>query len=453
MNLLIYVDYDLLIFFNHKEKNITQISEFNYKQHLYFFFDRFSNSVKINKNYKMFFLDKKQDFYGDILDNIQKKSTFKVGSKNFDYSFFIQNIFDKLSTNYEQVKIIPAANIEKTTLELLENIVKQKFQNVTIYKSFAEYSVKNFILANIQQQNDKICVVESFSDNIYISKGTINNNVFEISDKKELKQKIFNPKKYAFAKHIVEEIYRIYNPKQIEGKLDENIEYLYLRLKDDYEKMLEQPKEYISVNAKLLADDQRFVVKIQPSKLDVLTELYIKNITAEIQKNLDNETKVIFVGELFDNNLIKNKLDEIKNDIFYYKINEVLSVLDKEIVAEDEYATVFMPIEEETEESNFKAVNSVEISTLKAGNSIKLTNYDARKGKGYSTQILEFVEENKFVVIESSRSLKTGDLVEAEVGVWHSGIELVFNVFRGGKKYGRFKTREIQTIEISEQFF
>ncbi len=453
MNLIIYVDYDLLMFFQQDKAEVTEIKGVDAKQFLYFFFDKYSNTIKNSKNYKLFCLEEKQDFYDDIFANIRQKSTFMFGEKNLDYSFFIQNLFEKLLPNYEQIKLIYSAKLEKNTLDLVENIIKQSGANSLVCNCLAEYAVKKYLLENIQQSAKNVCVVESFSDKIYFSKVTINNNVLEIVAQKELKQKSFAPRKYALAKKITEDVCRIYKPEQVEQQLDRNVEYVYLRLKDEYEKIFEQPKEYVSISAKLLDSDQRFVVKIQPSELDVLSEMYAKEIAEELSENIGDVEKIIFVGDIFDNDLVKNRLAIVEKDKLFYKMSEVLAVMDKEVVSEDEYATAFMAVDDIDEENKYEEVKLLKISELKIGNVVKLTNYDSRKGKGYATQILEFVGENKFVVVDSTRSLKAGDLLEVNIDVWHAGIELIFDVFRGNKKYGRFKTREIQVIEIVEEIF
>lgn len=451
MNLIIYVDYDLLMFFNENEGQIQKHSDIETKQYLYFFYDKFTNEIKNNLKYRFFCLEGKTDFYGDIFNNIEKQVTFSFKDESKTYSFFIDNILSKIKDTFSEVKIIYSTNFSEVVKVSFKKIAEAKFQNVSVLNSFAEYSIKSYLLKNIQTQEKTIFVVESFSDNLYISKAKIEQQQISVENQKVLNKTIYFPKRFALARKIAEDIFRIYRPQNVESDIDKNTEYIYLKINENFSEAVSKPKDFVVTSTKILGSDERYIVKIDPKELNVLSENFAKNVVSEIEKNIDDSSKIILVGDIFRDEILKTRIDSLKNDKIFMETVDILSSIDKEVVAEDEYSTMFLATETQEDNSEFSQTTSLELNLLTVGANVKLTNYDSRPGKGYSSQLLEYVGENKFVVIESSRSLKAGDLVETKDGVWHPGIKLVLDVYRGGQKYGRFQTREIQTIETNEE--
>ncbi|MBN2891924.1 MAG: hypothetical protein JXL97_08665 [Bacteroidales bacterium] len=447
MNLIIYVDLEVLIFFNENAGKIEFLPENNSVQDLFFYYDKFSGELKNNANYKAFCLEQKNEFFCNILSNLHKNEQITVGNNPQNYTYFLRAVLNKISGSYETVKIIYSAELAENTKTVFEQIVKSSFGNVQVLNSFAEYSIKSYLLKNQQTNEQVVFVLESFSDNIYISKANVVQNQITVTDKKVLSKTAYKSDRYALAKKLTDDIYRIYKP-QNGSTTSENIEYVYLKLSENYKEIINQPKEFVVLSTRLVGSSERYIVKIKPEEIKYLADNFAKSIVSAIDENLDKNAKLIVVGEIFKDSFISDKLGNLSNNIVYQDSVDVLASINKEIVAEDEYSTMFLQADQVEQDSELEPVTTLEISSLEIGVNIKLTNYDPSPGKGYSNQLLEYVGEQKFVVIESTRSLKSGDLVESIEGVWHQGIKVVLNVFRGGKKYGKFQTREIQTIEI-----
>lgn len=451
MNLIIHLTFDYITFFNENNGNIEFLSNNKSSQPLFFYYDKFSDELKNNAKYKIFCLENKKDFFGNILQNIEQKSQAQIGTKTKNYDYFINFILEKIKDTYEEVKIIFSPNLNENNKTQFESIVKLKYPNVKILSSYAKYSVKNFLLKNQQIESlNSIYVVESISNNITVSKANIVGNEISITQTDTITDTAFEPLRYALAKKITDEIYRIYQPKNKAKNPNDDIEYVYLKI-DNFDKIVNQPKEFVALSTRLKNSDERYILKIKPSELKYLADNYAKDLILKIQKNVDEESKLMIVGDYFKDSIITEKLGVLKNDIVYQDSSEILSSIDKQIVEEDEYSTMFLAEYFVETDSDFEQITSLELSQLDIGENIKLNNLDSRPGKGSSVQVLEYVGELKFVVIESTRSLKPGDLIETTEGVWHSGIQIIFTVFRGGQKYGRFQTREIQTIEISKE--
>ncbi len=447
MNLIVYTDHNILLFFNENNGKIEYLSENATYQNLFFYYDSLTKKLNNNIGYKFFYLDKKNGFYGNIFDNIEKNSQAEIDGNIVDYTYFLDSVFSKIGNSYQEIKLIFSYNLSDIIKSTTENIIKQRFPNVTIQSSLAELCVKKYLLENRNNEdNSKIFVVESFFEDIFITEILYAQNQTEVVKTTVLPKMAFNPEQYVLAKKIADDIVKLYNP-QISSNIDDTIEYIYYKLNNNFAQIINQPKEYVILSTRLPQNNDRFIVKINPAELKISTSNYVHSVVSKISQNTGDNAKLLFVGNLYKNKLIADKIASLHKHYDFLEITDVLNTINKEYVAEDEFSTMFLATDNVKEQSEFEVLATLDIVNLEVGANIKLTTYDATPGKGYATQNLEYVGDNKFVVIDSTRSLKPGDLVQCEETVWHQGIKIVFDVYRANKKYGRFQTRDIQTIE------
>ena len=375
MNLIIHITNNVISFFNEKKGKVEFLSNKESTQSLYFFYNKFTNELKNHARYKTFFLENKTNFFGNILSKLNEKSQVQIGEKSHNYDFFIKFILNKIQNSYEKIKIIFSTSLATNTRSQLEEIIKTQLENVIVLNSFAEYSIKNYLLKNQQLSSlDSIYVVDSFSDIISISKAKVSKNQITILSTKTLEEKTYISEQYALAKKLVEDIYRLYSEKE-KNNLTNDIEYVYLKISDKYKKIINQPKDFVVVSTRLQDSDERYILKITPNEIKYIAENYAKDFTNIISKNIDDNSKILLVGDIFEDEILSKKLNSLDYNFVRQDILDVFSTIDKEIVEEDEYSTMFLASDTIEEESDFKQIASLDLNQLEIGTNVKLNNY------------------------------------------------------------------------------
>lgn len=454
MNLIIFLDTDQISLFKEENEKVSLISD-NY---LYFFFDTKKDKVMYSADYKMFIIEKKEYFYGDILSKIQNNEKIIIDKKNFKPEFFISELLNNELKNlsFEKHLISFSNNISKQLSEILTKFFSEKFNNISVTKNFTSLAVKNYLKSNQIFSAQKDIFILSVSQSKLISvQAEFDGSNIELKNNKTIDDIAFYPYGYELAKKIYTDIKRIYKPNSDQSDVC-NINFIYWRINNKADKIINAQKEHVSVSTRLMNENKRYVVNIKPNEIKISTKVFLKTFVQKLinQTNVNKNTRLILIGDFFDNSLIFSELKDNFKNLNKLDFESIFETRNSDFEDEiDEYSTMFLSEEERlgTDETNvFQQTTTLDLNILQIGNQVKLTNYDSRAGKGYSNQHLEYLGDNKFVVVESSRSLKTGDIAISDENIWHQGIKLIFRIQRGGKDYGLFQTREIQTIELSK---
>ncbi len=451
MKLLILIRNNLISFFKEESAEISLLSE-NY---LYFYYDKFAHKLKNHKNYRIFLSEKKENFYSGVLNSLSESDNISIKGEDkspfFLISVLISNMLKDFNPN--EVLVSYANNIKKHIRNKLNNLFSSLFEKTQFIEDFSVLAAKNYIKSNkiINPLNNFYLFLQQ-EDDIIVDNLNFDGKDIEVKKSQKIDDIAYNPYTYELAKKICSNIYKIYKPKN-SVDLIENIHFIYLKLEDKTNSVFSKNKNIVVFSSKLKNDKQNYVTNVKKEEIKISTKVFVNKFINKIIKNVDakKDARIILVGDFFREDLILEELKDKFSDVSLLNEKDIFSTRNQPLqVQSDEYSTMFLPKDkaEKKDKSESEKIATLKIDELDIGEQIKLSNYDSRPGKGESMQLFEFLGDAKFVVVESTRSLKTGDIVVAEDKVWHQGIKLILVVHRNGKKYGRFQTREIQTIEL-----
>jgi hypothetical protein len=446
MNYIAIIDTNAIIFFKEENNSIELITT----EHLYFYYDSVTKQINNHEKYKIFVIENNQFAFADIIEKISNNQTITLDNRSLSFDFFISIIFEKIIPPQSSLEIIFSDNINSNAQQKIAQALNNKFSLTTLNETISFYIAKYHILKN-QITTDYSAKIISTNYNITtIANAKFSDNTLYINNVSKILSPTLSPETFAIAQTIIDDLERVYK-KNIS---DQNsiIEYLSLKIENKKHQIYNFPQDFFVISTRLPESQERFTIRIDKNKLKIQQQIFFKNYIAEINKTaqIPENENIIVCGDFFSNNIkiFNSFFDNIDN----YNYSEILSFRNNELSqSNDEFSTMFMTNEEVTEapqKEQTNIISTLNINNLDVGDKVKLTNYDPRPNKGYSTQLIEYLANNRFVVIESTRSLRTGDILETKEQVWHAGIKLIFDVFRNGKLYGRFQTREIQTIEI-----
>lgn len=449
MKIIAIINNNSFCFFSEENKNINFIKN----SPLIFYYNKIENTFINSFKLKIFALENNSNTYSNILSNIVDAKTIDTPLAK-DFNFFIENIFTdvlKKYDSYENIELIFSDSISSIIKDKLLSFLSAKYKISDTNFSLTELISKAFIVKKqITSNTENIIIIENSDEDLYVANINFDSQNINIGSAQNYLNFVFDPSAYAIAEKIVNDIIRIYSPK-IEN-LQENIIYVYYKLLGKQLEIEHLPKDFVVLSTNLINSKERYTIRIETSNIKLLKQVYLNKILNKINSDFSNsqQSQNILFGNIFTNDEVKEFFENNFYHTNYLSAEEVLKTRNETFVeSSDEFSTMFLEsATEDIEQTNSTILSTLDTKALENGQTIKLTTYDSAPNKGYATQILENLGNNKFVVIESTRSLKTGDIVEAENNVWHAGIKLIFNVNRNGKVYGRFQTREIQTIEI-----
>ncbi len=471
--LVAYIDSDYLLFSLQKNGN-SQLIEYknSCRYPLYFYIDNHQQKITYSKNYKSFFLDGYDEFVGDFFNSIKNKEKYIwKGQKKETKELFVKLLNDVKTEYFSHTgeaknteiptKLVFSENITTNIKTLLKTeFKKQNFNIDSQNNTFSEIVIKNYISKNsLYLQNKKFAVLEALNDNLNISiVEVVENNVKEI-DIKTFTHLGNDPRISTIANEIVNDIKVSY--PSASASINTELARHKIKAEKVLSKIETSQKPQLTLSTTFASNlKKRLIANISVEEYNRLADLQTRKILAAFNENfkikITKLDKIFLIGNNLNNKLVKDKFEQLsagKNIFVNNDISDILSELFDKPADDpvDDMATMFLAAENDTVEpvETFKTVSTLIISNLTVGQKVKLSNYDGRKGKGASTQIFECVGVNKLSVIESSRSLKVGDIVIPDIKTWHQGICVVLNISRNGRKLGKFKTREIQTIEIT----
>ncbi len=470
-SLAIYIDTDYLLFAIQKNGGSQLIkNNDNCRFPMYFFVDNKNSKITYNQNYKAFYLDGHDEFIGDFFNSIKnnEKYIFKGNKKPTKELFNI--LLNDVKTQYFShtgdakataipSKLVFSENINANIKSLVQKHLKsQNFEIEVQNNCFSELVVKNYIYQNsLYLQDKKFVILEGLNEDLNISIVEVLENKVKEIDIKTFTQLGDAPEISTIAHEIVDDIKTSY------PNASASINTEYARHKIKAEKVLTKinttKKPQLTLSTTFATNlSKRLIANVSVSKFKELSNLQARRIFAAFNENfkikITEFDKMFLIGNNLNGELVKAQFEDYssgKNIYISNDISEILGELFEKPKAEieDDTATMFLAAEPEDEQTDvFTEISTLIIDDLKIGQKIKISNYDARKGKGASMQMFEYLGNNQLKVIESSRSLKVGFIAEPVTKTWHQGIAVVLNITRKGKRVGKFKTREIRKIEI-----
>jgi len=465
---------------------INQQNDIKYP--LYFFVDSVNNKIDFSINYKSEFQDAKPNYFGDFLNQITDKSKkytwYEYETHITDLLIYIINdirnqYFDNLrkvadNETITESDVIPmylvfSDNVKNESKEVLKNYLsKQNFKIEDTNKTLAELTVIHYINKNnLKIQNKDFAIIEALGTNLNMSIINVKDNITERKHFKAFPEYGTDPRVHVIAKKIVDDINRQ------EGLLSsaEDLKSEYKRHQTKAIKIIEAlksfKKPFLTLSTTFAVEPSRkLVTNLALDEIDNLCFLHSRQFSSFLTDHFLQAAKIkileldkiFLIGNTFNNDLVKNEFSRFGNERLVF-LSDDISIVLQEIYNQtkgnenvvDEEATMFMQSKENEllhEINTFKEIPMLNVADLKVGQTVKLSNFDPAPGKGASMKILQYVDKNQFIVKESTRTLKPGDIAVPVTTSWFKGVQVDLDITRNGTKIGIFRTRPIVKIEI-----
>lgn len=450
LNILITSSY--ITIYSQNKSNIKILK----KIPLQFYFDKFTDSILFSENYKAFSIHNFDNFFDYFVESLETGKTFNTSNQKLNTNDILDKIFEDDLSSFDKIHIICSSNIKQKAQNNFLSYINNKFSTNAQSYNLSEMATKYLVLSQqISSKSDKIYIMFAEGNDIYISTNTFQGNSFNTESIFQLETKNFSPYVIALANEILSNIQRLYNQKLTKDETNSTLELLMLKLKNKENAIKDKEQKYIVFSTKIPGSKQNYVIRIEKEKINILQKSITKNFIDEIKEKLEI-SKNYYLG-IFGN-LDKNLYDIISENLTrIIPIKPEKAIFTKEINVADAMKENETTFEVNNDGNNIdtgtEKLSSFKISDLEVGWQIVLKNFDPKAGKGASMQKLEYLGDKIFVVIESTRSLKTGDVAEIIDEEIAAGMQSNFNIKRGGKIYGRFITRQIKDIEIIKEKF
>lgn len=441
-----------LKFFSNQNNQITKLFEFP----LIFYFNENTRKTYNSSNYRFYLIEKNKNFFNDIYTKILSNQSFTVLDNRINCFDLILNAFDEISKNNQVEKFLLTFtdNFEPTHKTFFNTELSKKYK-VEIIDDIAKLAVKAYIVSNNLTTNQTLYILSSFDDKIIGSEFDYSTPDITLHNVVIKSNIAYEPFFFELAKNICESIYRIYNIAD-RSNFDSNVLYVYYRTMLQKDSFKDKSKRSYVISTKLIDSSTRYIVRVNIDEVEVMAKNFTKNTIFAINQafKLPSTFKYIYLGDFFGNELIYNEIKSIIKTVHLLSYSDVLKHIKSQLpTVANEDATMFMTqAQTETksvhEQQNSAQVEKIIIGNLQIGDRIKLSNFDQKPGKGWAYQHFEYIGDNRFIVIDSTRSLKPGDIIETKDEFWTSKTQIFLDVYRSGKFYGKFQTREIQKIEL-----
>ncbi len=449
MTIIAVIYKNSISFFLDNDNNISFFK--NYP--LFFYFDKTDNSFRNSDKYKIFALENNTNTFSNIFISFTENKAINNPVAK-DYSFFIKKIFSQLISlkpNYDKIEIVFSDTFSHEQKEQIFDFIAKNYKTNAGFFSISLLAAKNYILKRqLSSKKNNILILQNDENDLISTDYSFDTEKINEILSLKINDFIYQPNAFVITNNILDDIIRIYNLKTNKNK---NINYIYYKILHKALEIENLPKNFVVISTKILGSEDRFSVRIETSKIKLLKQVYLKNMLATLERKnaISDDSILVLLGDLFDNQNLTEAFEDSFNHVEHATVEEVIKTRNEEFsAAQGEFSTMFLeanPQEYEKEEQ-IEKTSELDIQKLEIGEQVKLTNFDPRPAKGYSSQLMEYLGNNRFVVLESTRSLKTGDILETENILWKAKNKLIFTVNRNGKLYGRFQTREIQSIEI-----
>lgn len=454
---------------------------------LYFFVDNVNNKIDYSFIYKADFEDSKKDYYGDFLNLITDKSKkytwYEYETQIIDLLIYVINdirnqYFDNLNkladnnsiNESERISLIPifSENIKQNSKDILKDYLSK--QNFKIEEEFKidELIVKHYINKNnFQIQNKNFAIIEALGNNLNISIVNVEDNNQKRTHFKAFPEYGIDPRVHVIAKKIVDDVNRQ------EGLLSnsEDLRKEYKRHQTKAVKIIEAlknfKKPFLTLSTTFAVEPNRkLVTNLSLEEIDSLSFLHSRQFASFLTDHFLNSTglkileldKIFLVGNTFNNEMVKKEFSRFGEERLVYMSDDISPIFQEVIQnqenenIEDDNATMFLQSNKTNELideiNSFKEIKILNVNELKEGQTVKLNNFDPTPGKGNSIQIMQYIGANQFVIKESTRTLREGDIGTAITTTIYKGIQVDLNITRNGKQIGIFRTRPVVSIEV-----
>jgi hypothetical protein len=441
MSLIALIDNDYIHFF----KKTEYVSEIK-KVFLCFYYDKMSSKWLNDRRFSLFNANNNSNTFCSILEIFQKQDFLHVGNEKKDILSLIDNLFDEVISvfpDFDELKLLFLPSVSDVVKEKLSKFFDSKFAQKIEYSDFFQPVFNSFLIRQNIPDSDNLSGIFIDKKNLYLQNVSIRSNKIILNDGKILKNQIFNADFYALSMQIVGAIQRLYKLKLTEEQINDNFVYVYEKILNANVKL--NDKDYLVFSTNLLGSFKRYTVRIDIQHIEMTKKLYYSQLKEKLNSFLTSDVDFVITSDIGDALMLEFFRKNLKVKSFL-TLTEIFEDIDKEIETADDADKTML-----VENKLTNAVDIVRLEDLEIGQQIKLNNFDARPGKGESMQFVEYLGSGKFVVLDSTRSLRTGDILESKDNKWTIGKKLIFDVHRNGKLYGRFQMRETQTIEILDK--
>lgn len=465
----------------HKFQQITKrkLKQFPF----YFFIDKLNQKIDYSFVYKQQIeaepvsSDSNKRIISDFINLITDRSiTYEwYGYKNKIINLLLEILDDvkngyfhilnsKLKAEINEKDAIPlslsfADSISPESVIAIKTFLRK--QNFTIKqeeKSMPELLVKEVIRSKKLSFSDrKFAVIESTGEDLNMSIIAVYNEY----DRERLHFKSFSehgidPRVQVIAKKIVDDINKQAGLLNSDEACKAEYKRQYCLAEKLVAKIEKSNRPYLDVETTFSnVADTKLKTVLSIEETERLTSFHIRQISRYfedhfVQKNnmqVEQFERVILIGDMLNNEMVKKEFSRFNNNhLIYLTDNDLSYVLHAQLFTEAA-KTANKNSSGETS-GEYRKVEFLTISNLQSEQKVRLQNNDPTPGKGDSVQEFQYLGENRFVVLQSTRSLQPGDIATVTNPAWVPGIQAELNIERNGKILGRFRTRTIVAIEM-----
>lgn len=454
----------------------------------YFMIDKINNKIDYSFDYKDDYEKKFKDkaahnsnvrMVGDFMLRIADKSDFyRYRDYQVEIIELLLPILDDIRESYiarikkimdiDHNEKIPVAisfsdNINPQNRTAIKHyIAKQNFKiafnDFTLPGLLVDYFIEK---QHISCNDNNYAVVEALGNDLNISIVKVYNEY----DRERCELQSFHdfgvdPRVKVLAERIVDDINRQEGLLNTDADKKKEYKRQYPIARHYLKELERQSAPYLIIQTTFAADPERkHNINLDVQSIERETGMFIRQISRSFE-NVVNKAglqtekleKIFLTGNTLNNKLVQQEFSRFGSEKLQFVEDKMLSVLlialllpsrekpDSSSAAETTQATAM--------QREYQPTEFITVAKLKPETKIKLLNHDPTPGKGASMQEMQYLGDNKFLIINSTRSLRAGDIATAVTAVWTSGIQVDLKIERGGKALGQFRTRPIVKIEV-----
>lgn len=425
-------------FFSEKDRIIENIFEYD----LFFYFNTNTKQIYNNSKYKIFLQKKYPNFFEGLYEKLEDNQNFSIAEQKIDPKLLLYNAFEFATNSLDFDKIYLSFDISfsPSLKNLINHLISNKY-TTELLPDTAILAVKSYLLNSKTTSPESFFVLSNYHEKVISSKINYDGSEIKLVNLASFDNTAFQPFTIEAVKYLCQSVYRIYNI-QTSNPPEKDIFYNYYKLLNKGNIFYKAEKNTYIVSLTVENSQERQIIRLNTDEIKNLAKNFVKNTIFNLNQTIkiDSIQKTIILGDFFENELVKSEIKTITKNFVNTNYPEIFLNFKTSIPKTKESQ------QEETEKS--LTIEKIIINNLQIGDKIKLSNFDSKPDKGWAYQQFEYIGDKRFIVIESTRSLKPGDIVETIDDFWHIKTQIVLEVFRGNKPYGKFQTREIQKIEL-----
>jgi len=462
-----------------------------------FFIDYISNKIDYSFDYKVDYQKQEETredysnkkYVGAFMDRItQNGDTYKWYGFDTDiinllleileeirkpYFFILNSKFDAKLDDKEpiDVKISYSSNIQPPTIKVInEFMAKHNFKTIDQNETFAELLVQQFLRKNkITLTNKKLAVIETLGDNLNMSLLSIYNEYDrELNLTETYPDFGIDPRIQVIAQKIVDDVNKQAGLLTDDAARKKEYKRHYAVAEQLAATIENSKRPYLTVNTSFAtAPTLQFSTTIAIEEIERLTTFQIRQISRFFEDfflpkkslSVSNIDLILLIGNTLNSELIKTEFSRFGLAKLHFLPSTDIELALMALLYIPQAQATPQTVEQATLESSsaqstqpqatdYQKVDFVNLATLKTGQQVKLNNNDPAPGKGDSTKEFKYLGNMKFLVIDSTRTLKSGDIVTASAPVWVPGIQVDLMVERNGQSLGPYRTRRVVAIWV-----